>query len=156
MRKFIMAGVAMLLAACNPMANMSAADDKIAAFQETYSRGDDRALYGMVSSEFREQMSREQFDDMLTVLRTRLGPVEDSERNGFNVRSTPLGTVTVITMETQFGKGEGVETYTFKGQGEDMTLAGWRVASNRLVLTADDLRPSADESSQEVEIMNAE
>ena len=32
-------------------------------------------------------------------------------------------------MKTQFAKGEGTETFTFYGSGDDMRLVGWHVDS---------------------------
>ena len=52
-------------------------------------------------------------------------------------------------MQTIFEQGEGTETYTFSGSGEDMRLEGWNVNSNRLMITAaevEQLNSSQDES----------
>lgn len=148
MRWFLGAMCALLLSACNPVANLDAGEQSIEAYQAAYSANDADALWNQVGQDFRDVTTREQFDDLLEVLQSRLGAIESSERAGFNVNTTTDGTFTVVQMSTQFEQGEGVETYTFLGNGEDMELVGWNVNSDRLLLTADDLEAMAEEGEE--------
>jgi len=127
---------ALVLAACNPVAALDDSEARIARFHDGLARGDGEALYRMTGAEFRATTTRAQFDDLLTVVATRLGTVEASERTNFNVNSNNGTTFTTVVMNTRFAQGEGQETFVFKGTGEDMQLAGWHVTSPRLTLTA--------------------
>ena len=147
--KIWLAGLAsILVAACNPMANMEASESRIAQFQQSYSEGNHDRLYRMTGSKFREVTSREEFQDLLDLLDARLGPVVESERSGFNINTNNGLTVTVISMQSQFEQGSGSERYTFHGHGDEIELVGWSVDSPRLALTKEDLAKinAADES----------
>ncbi|MEM9086257.1 MAG: hypothetical protein AAGB23_10080 [Pseudomonadota bacterium] len=131
--------LALGLGACNPVENIDEAADQIDRFQSHFSYGDVDEMYLMASPSFRKSTSLAELRDQVGVISLRLGPVETTERTSFNINTTPAGTRTVITMQTRFEQGEGVETYTFVGNGENMRLEGWNVNSNRLMITADDM-----------------
>lgn len=129
-----------IIAACNPLANLDGAETKIERFQNTYNSGDVDGLYDMMGETFREVFTREEFDELFALFDARLGPIVESTRDGFNVNTLNGFTTTVVTMQTRFEQGEGVETYTFHGHGEDVEIVGWHVNSPRLKLTIDDVR----------------
>ena len=139
MKAFSILLAAGLIAGCNPVANMNAGEDRIEKFQAAYSRGDDDTMWEMAGKEWREVSTREDFDRLVTTLESRLGPIKGTERGGFNVNSTPMGTTTVVQMTTEFAQGRGTETYTFLGNGDDMRLVGWNVNSDRLLVTPEEI-----------------
>lgn len=129
----IAAAFALLLSACNPMAQLDGAEQYIERFQQTYNSGDARALYGQTSEEFRDATTPEQMQELITLIDERMGAVESSERAGFNLDTNNGLTVSTVTMTTQFTKGEGTETYTFYGTGDDLRLVGWNVDSDNFL-----------------------
>jgi hypothetical protein len=139
-RKPIVLAAALMLGACNPVAQLNSGEEKVEQFQQVYSVGDYDALYAMTAPLFRETTSREDFQELVDMLQLRLGDVQSSTREGFNVNTNPQGTFTTVNMQTTFDQGAGMETYVFHGSGEDMRLAGWNVNSDRLVFTVDDLK----------------
>jgi hypothetical protein len=130
---------ALALSACNPMENLGEAEEQVDRFQTHFSSGEVKDMYAMAGPAFRESTTRKDFDDFVEVISARLGAIETSQRDSFNVKSTPGGTTTVVTMSTQFEKGQGTETYTFIGNGEDMRILGWQVNSDRLLISRDEL-----------------
>lgn len=120
---------ALLLAACNPMEQLDGGEDTVAKFHEVYNSGDARALYGLTSEEFRAATTPEQMEALVATVSDKMGAVESTEREGFNINTNNGQTVTTITMKTRFEKGEGTETYTFMGTGDEMRLVGWHVDS---------------------------
>lgn len=138
-RPFLIAIASVILAACNPIANYDQGGEEVERWHRLYSENDGDRLWGMTGEKFREVTTREEFDDLLTVVNARLGKVTSTDRGGFNVNSQLGGTTTVITMNTEFEQGSGQEVFTFLGKGEDMELVGWTVNSQRLTLTAADL-----------------
>ncbi|MGZ5826406.1 MAG: hypothetical protein ACXWIO_10390 [Croceibacterium sp.] len=130
---------ALLVTACNPIANMHEGETQIERFHQLYSSGSVDALYAMTGPRFHEATTRKQFQDMFDVLNSRLGRIKSSQREGFRVNTNGSGTVTNVGMKTRFEQGLGFETFTFFGDGDDMKLEGWHVDSNRLTITADDL-----------------
>lgn len=141
---------ALSLSACNPAANLEEASNQIDRYQHHFSSEEVDDMYDMTSAEFRRAASREDFDEFAKVITERLGPIETSERIAFNLNTTPAGTATVVTMQTQFEKGEGTEVYTFIGSGAEMRVQGWTVNSDRLMLNAEDLEviKRAEESKE--------
>ncbi len=128
--KFLIAALAgLLLAACNPMAQLEGAEQQIAEFHATYNEGDARALYGATAQEFRDVTPIGDMNELVAFVTERMGKVESAERAGFNVNSENGVTRTTVTMTTQFEKGEATETFVFQGGGEDMGLVGWNVDS---------------------------
>ena len=127
LKALIAASTALVLTACNPMEQVEVADAKVARFQATYNEGDARGLYGQTSDEFREVTTPQQMDELVEYVTDKMGAIESSERSGININSSNGVNQTTVTMTTTFAKGEGTETYTFIGSGEEMRLAGWNV-----------------------------
>lgn len=121
--------IALFLAACNPMAQLDGAEEKIERFHQVYNDGDARALYGLTSEEFRAATTPQQMDALVARVNDQMGTVKSTERIGFNINSDNGATVSTLTMTTTFEKGEGTETYTFLGTGEEMRLVAWHVDS---------------------------
>ena len=144
------------LSACNPIANIDGAENKIKEFQKVYNDGKPDALYRMTGDQFKKISSREEFQTIYDVIDARLGQVATSERINFNLNSNNGVTTTVIVMETSFEQGEGTETYTFHGHREDMQLVGWQVNSPRLMFTAEDLAKLNENESEQPEKVESE
>ena len=150
--QWLAVAIGLQVAACNPMANLDGAEAKIERFQAVYSSGGPDELYEMTGEAFREASTREEFADMVELFDARLGPIVESERSGFNLNTNNGITRTVVTMETEFAQGAGMETYTFHGHGEDIELIGWHVNSPRLALTMDDLKKLNEAESAQTDV----
>lgn len=120
---------AILLSACNPMAQLDQSEQKIEKWHATYNEGDARTLYGQTSDEFREVTTIDQMRELVAVVSDKMGKVNATERTGFNINTDNGVTSTVVTMKTTFEKGEGIETFTFQGNGDETRLVGWNVDS---------------------------
>ena len=147
-KAFAAASLALLLAACNPMAQLDSAEDEVAQFHAVYNQGDARAMYGMTAQEFRDVTSIDEMNELVDFVTERMGKVESTERAGFNVNSNNGTTVTIVTMTTQFEKGEATETFTFKGGSDELGLTGWNVDSPNF---QDDAAPEADPEVESAE-----
>lgn len=134
MRKlFTASAAAVTLAACNPVAQYNQADESIEAFHQAYSEQDLDALWAMAGPALREDVTRQEWDGLVTMVHGRLGAVEDTSHNNININSSNGLTTTTVIRDTTFANAEGVETFTFYGTGEDMVLNGWRVNSDALI-----------------------
>lgn len=139
-RMFVAGLAALLLAACNPGAQIEDAKTQITKFHGLYNDSNGDALYRFTGEEFRKVTTRKQLDDMVAVVATRLGKVESSKQTGFNTAFNNGTTITTIVMQTNFQKGVGQETFVFAGSGETMQLVGWNVNAPQLSLTAEEAR----------------
>ncbi|KEO87466.1 hypothetical protein EH30_07505 [Erythrobacter sp. JL475] len=129
---------AALLSACNPMAQLEQSEAKIEKWHATYNEGDARTLYGLTSQEFRDVTSIDEMNQLVALVTDKMGKVSSSERAGFNINTNNGVTSTVVTMKTMFEKGEGTETFTFQGNGDDTRLVGWNVDSPNFVAVPTD------------------
>jgi len=129
---------AALLSACNPMAQLEQSETKIEKWHATYNEGDARTLYGLTSQEFRDVTSIDEMNQLVALVTDKMGKVSSSERAGFNINTNNGVTSTVVTMKTIFEKGEGTETFTFQGSGDDTRLVGWNVDSPNFVAVPTD------------------
>jgi len=135
---------ALFLSACNPMEQVDEANQSIEAWHETYNSGDARALYGQTAQEFREVTSIDQMNQLVELVTDRMGKVQSSERSGININTTNGVTTTVVTMATVFEKGEGTETFTFQGTGDDTKIVGWNVDSPAFLAVPEDAVTTVD------------
>ncbi|VVT12940.1 hypothetical protein [Erythrobacter sp. EC-HK427] len=129
MRWFLGAMCALVLSACNPVAQMDSSERLIAEFQAD--------MHGPS----REGSTRSELDDAYVrlkgLVRSSLGELQSSERTGFNLNSNNGETTTVITMSSTYQNGEATETFTFKGTGDQMELHGWDINSEVLAEAMD-------------------
>ena len=139
------------LAACSGSAKLEEAEQQIKAFQGRYNDGDPSGLYNLTGDEFKEVTSLEDMVDLYEVVSTRLGRVESSDQINWRVDVTPAATTTVVLMETQFEQGNGTEIYTFLHADDKLELQGWQVNSDRLTLTAEDLKSIAETGNESVD-----
>ncbi len=131
---------ALALGACNPLANLEVAEQRVESFERAYSSGNVDQLWRMTGKQFREETSKQEFADRNQILSTRLGGIKSSERTNFNVNTANGVTTTLVAMDTDFERGEGMQVFTFIGQAEDMKLVRWDVESPLLKVTIDDLK----------------
>ncbi len=133
MRMILGGATALLLVACNPIAQMNDADEQIDLFHERYSAGNYEAIYQDATPEFREVAEPEEWATMMRVVSGRLGAVTESSQSGFNVNTNNGVTTTTITRDTIYENGEGAESFTYVGSGDEMALLSWEVVSDELI-----------------------
>ena len=132
MRRLAIGLAALLLAACNPMEVMDETSGAIEEFHEHWNAGDVDAIWNSTDPEMRDGLTQDEFRATFVRFTETLGNVESSEREGFNLNTNNGVTTTVITMNTQFANGEGVEEFTFRDQGDAQRLLSYFVESEAL------------------------
>lgn len=123
----------MLVAACNPFEAPDKEVRQIERFQEAYNAGEDDRIWRGFGPEFYAASKRDDWDNLLTVMRDALGKNTSTEQVGVNYQANPQGQMLVITMQTQFERGMGHETFTFLGSGDERRLIGYNIASDAVV-----------------------
>jgi hypothetical protein len=142
------AATALLLAACNPGAQMEDAREQIGKFQALYNAGDSAGFYREGGATLRKVAPAEQLEGMIALVSARLGKIKSSKQTGFNTAINNGNTTTTIVMQTLYERGEGTETYVFQGSGEDMELAGWNVNSPLLNLSPEDVKKLTEDKGK--------
>ena len=139
---------ALLLAACNPGAQVADAKVEIEALQALYNKGDAKGFYVAGGDTLHKAAPREQLEGMMALIDARLGRIRSSKQTGFKTAFKNGATFTTITMQTSFERGEGTETYLFEGSGKDMKLAGWNVNSPLLNLSPEDVKKLTEDKGK--------
>ncbi|MCL9999442.1 MAG: DUF3887 domain-containing protein [Erythrobacter sp.] len=139
-RMLLALAAALLLAACNPGAQVADAKVQIETLQALYNKGDAQGFYGAGGDTLRKAAPAEHLEGMMALIDARLGKIRSSKQTGFNTAIKNGATTTTIVMRTSFERGEGTETYVFEGSGKDMKLAGWNVNSPLLNLSPEDVK----------------
>lgn len=120
---------ALVLAACNPMAQVDAADTAIDRFHATYNESDAEALYQLTAAEFRKETSPADMVALVSRVKSHMGPVEGTARQDLKIEERDGINMTLVTMTTDFALGQGTETFTFYGSDNELRLVGWNVDS---------------------------
>jgi hypothetical protein len=123
-------GVLLVFGCSAGEAKKSAETDTVPAFHAQYDRSDFEAIYKNARDEFREATSRDDFDKFMSAVRRKLGKVKSSSRQTWNVNVGTGGTRIVLTFQTEFEYGKGIETFTFLNG----KLLGYNINSNTLIV----------------------
>lgn len=135
---------ALLVAACNPGAQLEDAQARIEQLHAIYNDNDSKALYRFGGDAFREAVSPEQADDLMALFHARLGTIKSTQQTSFNAGFNNGTATTTVVMETRFEQGTGTETFVFKGSGETMELLAWNVNSQRLEISPAELKSALE------------
>lgn len=147
-RMFLAAAAALLLAACNPGAQMEEAKGQIDKFHALYNAGDAKGFYRAGGQTLSKVAKPEQVEATITLISARLGKIRSSEQVGFNTAFNNGASSVTITMRTRFECGEGTETFVFNGSGENMELFAWNVNSPLLELSPEDVKKLTEETGK--------
>lgn len=132
MRNLLIIGLCLLMAACNPLAVAETSDREIERFHQRWNAGDVEAIWRGAHPDFRTGPTREQFAEAVALMNEALGDVQSSEREGVQINTVNGETTAQILMRTQFANGEGLETFTLRGEGEALHLLYYHVESSLL------------------------
>lgn len=125
-----------LLVACSSGADLAASERQVARFRELYARGDYRRVHSEASLDFQRSTKVADLERFLQVVSSRLGTVRSAQRQNVKVMwHTGSNTVT-LTYATQFAKGNGVETFSYRVTSGSASLAGYHVSSLALIAPA--------------------
>lgn len=147
-RMLLALATVLLLAACNPGAQVADAKAQIETLQALYNKGDAQAFYSAGGETLHKAAPAEQVASMMALIDARLGKITSSKQTGFNTALNNGATITTIVMQTSFERGEGTETYVFEGSGKDMKLAGWNVNSPLLNLSPEDVKKLTEDKAK--------
>ncbi|WP_284125786.1 hypothetical protein [Parerythrobacter aestuarii] len=125
LRMFMAGAMLLLVAACNPMAELEDADAAVAQFHQRYDDGHLGAIWSTAADELRRAGSRGEFEATITRLMQVWGKTKSTEREGFNINTNNGVTTLRVTHTTQFEAGEATETFLFRRAGDGLLLQGY-------------------------------
>lgn len=133
-RKWLAASGLALLAACNPMEELEDADREVARFHRQLDARDFEGIWNASHDNFRAGQPQADYAAFMVAVRDKLGEVEGTEREGFNINTNNGVTTITVAMSTEFAQGPATETFIFLRDGEDLRLLNYNVDSRALVV----------------------
>ncbi|MDN3645138.1 DUF4019 domain-containing protein [Pontixanthobacter aestiaquae] len=141
-RAFIVFFATLILAACGVQENIEEGQTEVRNFQFHYDAREFEDIWARSSSKMKKAIKKEDFLDLLANIRRILGKNVESTQSGWKLEKVPQGNFLVITMQTQFERGTGVEIFTLERVGDIIKVAGYHVDSPDMMRTL--LRESSE------------
>ena len=124
-----------LLTGCNPVKSTAEADKAAAEFHALFDAEDFEQIFDTAHADFKASQPKKDTINFLRSVREKLGSVKSTNRTGWQANSMNMKTNVVLTFETEFENGQGVETFTYRVADGSAVLLGWYVNSNALIVT---------------------
>jgi hypothetical protein len=127
---FFVLPIPLLLFACtDTIQGKSVAEAKVAAFHERLNAGQYEEIYSEAGDEFRNVAPKEKVLTLFSAIDNKLGKVKSSSTKTWNVKTYNFVTTVVLVVDTQFERGVGTESFTFRVSGDKATLLGYNINS---------------------------
>lgn len=127
--------VSLILTGCNPVKSTAEAGKAAAEFHALFDAENFEQIFDTAHADFKASKPKVDTINFLRLVREKLGPVKSTNRTGWQAKSFNLKTNVVLTFDTDFKNGRGVETFTYRIADGSATLLGWHVNSNALIVT---------------------
>jgi hypothetical protein len=125
--------VGTLAVACNFSKDMEAAESEVARFHTDLAAAKYDQIYSEASDDLKKATGQEEFVKLLRAVNTKLEPIRESNRTGFNMNLNTSGHFVTLAYDTKFEKGKGTEQFTYRVTGGKTLLAGYHILSNDLI-----------------------
>ncbi|MBK8094361.1 MAG: hypothetical protein IPK32_20960 [Verrucomicrobiaceae bacterium] len=122
------------LTSCKDMTQAkSLADTAIVDFHKKFNEQKFKELYNSAHPDLRAAATEADFLKLLEAIHRKLGKHMHSNGAGWRVNTFNMKTSVVITQNTEFEQGKGVETFTFVVSGGSCTLQGYNINSQDMM-----------------------
>ena len=125
--------LATTLSGCNGTEAKGAAERQVEAFHSHLNEGQYDAIYAQADDTFRSAGSKADTIAFIAAVHRKLGNAKSAAEQGYFVNLSTGGTIVNLTFQTQFDQGSATERFSFKVNGNDARLAGYRIESQELV-----------------------
>ena len=132
-KAFLVAAMLISTGGCSAGADRAAAEQGVALFRAMVEAGDYAEIYVGAANEFRQVGPQDAALNLFHTLRDRLGPVRQSQQQGWRVDLGSGGTVVSLSYDTQFARGRGTELFLFRIADGNAQLMGYHVNSPALL-----------------------
>jgi hypothetical protein len=122
-----------LLASCSPQADLTAADSAIAEFHARLDRAQFAPIYAASAPEMKAVTNGTDLVKLLAAVHGKLGRFKGGKTVGWNDTRNTSGHFLNIGYQANYEKGQALEEFLFRLDGDGATLAGYHVNSNALI-----------------------
>lgn len=132
---FILIAVAITLTGCSMQNDMKSADLATANFHTQLNAGQYSAIYDSAGEPFKKASTKVECERFFTAVHKKLGDFKSSSVSGFSETATQLqGHLVRVSYNSQFAAGDGVETFIYQIQGQQMILVDYNINSKALLV----------------------
>ena len=119
-----------LLSGCgDTIKGKAVAEPQIAIFHAKLDAQRFDEIYSATGDDFKKAAPKEKVLQLFSAIERKMGKVKSSTTTNWNVSTFNFVTTVVLAAETQFEKGTGTETFTFRVSGDKATLVGYNINS---------------------------
>ena len=116
-------------AGCSVSKDKEKSEAAVAEFHKLFNEGRFDVIYRQSSSKFKEAVTEEQLNNLLDMVKTKLGDVNDTKLSGWNFYVGTAGSTTTLGYESKYTKGDAVEQFQFIAEGGEVKLLHFNVNS---------------------------
>jgi hypothetical protein len=122
------------LTSCKDMTKAKGlADTAILDFHKLFNEQKFKELYSAGHADFKAAATESDFLKLLEAVHRKLGKQVKSTEAGWRVSTFNMKTSVVVTQNTEFDHGKGIETFTYAVSGPSCTLKGYHIDSQDMM-----------------------
>ncbi len=131
MRKLMLICAALLAASgCSAGRDKVAAEAAVTQFHRMVDAAQYHEIYQASAGELKNVSTEQDLTRVLQQVHDQMGPVGDSQQQGWHVNYTNGVTMVNLTYNTQFANGRATETFFYRVDNGAPALAGYNINSN--------------------------
>jgi len=123
-----------MVSGCSMSEDTAKAEPGVQAFHQQLDAGRFVQIYDDASDDLKQASQKEDFVALLEAVHRKLGNTRSSAKQGWKVDYHTSGTFVTLQYHTVYEEGAADETFVFRLQGDAVSLAGYFVNSNALIL----------------------
>jgi len=135
---------ALLMVGCSAKQDLAEAQEGIAHFRQMMTDRQFERIYSEGADQLKKSMTQQQLIRLLSAIDSKLGAFKSAESNGWNMNYNPSGTTVTLRFKTQFERGTGAETFTYRIVGGKALLANYQINSTDLIANEPETRTEAN------------
>ncbi|HSD38123.1 MAG TPA: DUF4019 domain-containing protein [Rhodocyclaceae bacterium] len=124
---------ATLLACAKPVeVDPDVAEQPVPLFHMALNGGNVAEIYDTAAAELKQQESQQDFVARLEKVRSKMGPVQGTERQGWKAVENSGSVLVTLTYKTRYAAGEAEEEFLVRMKDNTNTLAGYKIKAKPL------------------------
>ncbi|SIO03323.1 Protein of unknown function [Parasphingorhabdus marina DSM 22363] len=134
-RIFLVMLLAVSLSGCSALSEgTEKAEQEVDHIHKLFNDQEFDRIFTRAGQQYRDNTDKKIHDGLFKTVHRKLGQVTNKTLSGWRVNATTSGTFAVLTYETEFAKGEGLETFTINLVGEKAKMVGYNINSPALII----------------------
>ncbi len=121
-----------LALACSPSKAKESAENAVAKFHSQLDAEQYHDIYVQASPEFQKSGSEAEISEFLAAIHRKLGRVQRSDEQGFNLNFNTSGSTVSLSYSSQFANGPAAEHFVWR-VGDEPSLINYRIDSRILI-----------------------